>query len=223
MVAVVDQLTGCMMLACVKDSPMPTDWNTIYTRRPADQLGWYESVPALSLRMITDSAITYTAPLIDVGAGAALLIDQLLAAGYRDLTALDCASAALEVSRQRLGAAADAVTWITADILQADLPAQHYALWHDRAVFHFLTEPADQLRYLAVAAAALQPGGYLLLATFAPDGPTHCSERPVQRWSSDGLAHLTEEYFTLVNTILYSHLTPSGSTQQFAYTLLQRR
>lgn len=202
---------------------MPTDWNTIYARRPAEQLGWYEAVPTVSLRLIADSGLPSTAPIIDVGAGVATLIDELLAAGYRDLTALDGAAEALTLSRRRLAERAAQITWITADILQADLPAQHYALWHDRAVFHFLTEPADQLRYLAVAAAALQPGGRLLLATFAPDGPTSCSERPVQRWSSDGLAYLAVDHFTLLNTVLYTHLTPSGSAQQFAYTLLQRR
>jgi SAM-dependent methyltransferase len=214
---------GCKGAENCKDAPMPTDWTTIYERRAADQLSWFEPTPTVALRLIAECAIAYDQPIIDVGAGAAALVDALLAAGYRDVTALDCAASALAVSQQRLGAAAAAVRWLVADILQAELPAQHYALWHDRAVFHFLTDPADQLRYLATAAAALQPGGRLLIAAFAPDGPTQCSERPVRRWSSAELAQLAAARFTLQRAVLHTHLTPSGNSQHFNYTLLQRR
>lgn len=201
---------------------MATDWNTIYQQRAADQLSWFEPTPAVALRLIADCAIPFDAPLIDVGAGAAALIDALLAAGYRNLSALDCADSALAVTQHRLGSAAAAVQWIVADILAVELPRSHYALWHDRAVFHFLTEPADQQRYLAAAAAALRPGGYLLLATFAADGPTQCSGRPVQRYSAADLAAAAAAQFTLTAQLTHRHQTPSGGTQAFTYALLQR-
>jgi ubiquinone/menaquinone biosynthesis C-methylase UbiE len=153
---------------------------------------------------------------LDVGGGASTLVDHLLDAGYRDISILDIAAGALAQSRARLGALAAQVTWIEADVTQFE-PSRPYAVWHDRAVFHFLTEATDREQYLDVLHRALQPGGHLVLATFGPEGPLRCSGLEVQRYSAEQVGALLGPDFQLRAHEVEEHHTPMKTTQQFLY------
>lgn len=196
-------------------------WETIYAAKPSTQHSWYQPTPAVSLALIRAAGLNPTAKIIDIGGGASTLPDHLLAEGYRALTVLDLAAAALDQSRQRLGPAAAPVDWIAADILTWQ-PATRYALWHDRAVFHFLIDPASRRAYLATLARSLQPGATVILATFALDGPEKCSGLPVRRYSPQTLADELGPAFTLRETATEDHHTPSGGLQRFVYCRFTR-
>lgn len=198
-------------------------WEQVYHQKRPTEVSWYQAQPDASLHLITMAALAPSCPLIDVGGGASTLVDYLLAHGFADITVLDIAEPALAVTRARLGAASAHVTWIAADVLDAQLPAAYYELWHDRAVFHFLTEPADQQRYLTVLRQALKPGGFALLATFAPDGPLRCSGLEVVRYNAEELARLLGSDFTLIHASHDEHQTPAGGRQSFTFALFQRR
>jgi trans-aconitate methyltransferase len=197
-------------------------WQQVYTSKEERHTSWYRPHLETSLRLIEGRRLPADAAVIDVGAGRATLVDDLLARGFRDLTALDISAVALTQARRRLGVAGDLVRWITGDVLATTLPAARYDLWHDRAVFHFLTDPAQQQRYAAVAAGSVRAGGYLLLATFAPDGPESCSNLPVCRYDAAGLAARFAPDFTPVADAREDHRTPSDSIQAFTYLLLRR-
>ena len=159
--------------------------------------------------------------MLDAGGGAARLADALLARGFTDVTVLDVSQAALALSRARLGAAAGRVTWITAD-LTAWTPLRRYALWHDRAVFHFLTDRAGQDAYLDALRAGVAPGGTAIIGGFAPDGPARCSGLPVRRWLPAELAARVGAPFTLTWEEEETHLTPAGVAQRFGWAVLRR-
>ena len=161
------------------------------------------------------------APILDVGGGASTLVDHLLDAGYTDVSVLDIASSAFTQSKARLGANATRVTWIEADVTHFE-PSRSYAVWHDRAVFHFLTDAADRDRYLDVLRKALQPRGHFLLATFGPEGPTRCSGLAVQRYSVEMLKALLESDFELRGHEKEEHRTPMGGGQEFLYSWWER-
>jgi trans-aconitate methyltransferase len=191
----------------------------VYQDRSPLEVSWYEREPAMSLRLLDAAGLTAQTSVIDVGGGASLLVDRLVARGVADVTILDIAEPALKVSRDRLGPAGERVAWLAEDLL-AWQPPRQYDLWHDRAVFHFLTEPADRARYLAVLRAALSPGGHAVVATFAPDGPEYCSGLPVARY---GPADLADELgLRLVREEREEHLTPAGVLQPFTWTVLAR-
>jgi hypothetical protein len=196
-------------------------WEHIYESKFSDQVSWYQTVPRISLSLIHSSGVRPTARIIDVGGGASTLVDYLLAADYRSITVLDLAAGALDQSKQRLGPAASQVDWLTADILSWK-PATHFHLWHDRAVFHFLTQPEDRQSYLATLKAALLPGATVILATFALDGPERCSSLPVRRYSPQMLAAELGSEFTLIETATEDHPTPSGAVQRFVYCRFKR-
>ena len=191
-------------------------WQTAYQTRDATTVSWFQPVPVQSLELIQATGVAETSPIIDVGGGASTLVDHLLAAGYSDLTVLDIAPAALERARSRLGALADRVAWIAADVTRF-VPARRYGLWHDRAFFHFLTDPEDRDRYLRVLRAGLAEGGHLILATFGPEGPTRCSGLDVHRYSAAELSQVLGTGFRLERSNLDEHLTPAGGCQQFLY------
>ena len=146
-------------------------WESVYTHKAADAVSWYQPHADSSLALIRKTGIAAEAAIIDVGGGASTLVDDLLAAHYSDLTVLDISAAALDVARHRLGGAASAVHWLEADITQGDFPEHRFALWHDRAVFHFLTDAADRARYLNAVGRAVKPGGFVVVGTFAEDCP----------------------------------------------------
>jgi SAM-dependent methyltransferase len=198
-------------------------WEHIYQSEPPTQLGWYLPACTRSLALIHQANLPCSAPVIDAGGGASTLVDDLLAEGYTGLTVLDISQTALEISRKRLKAEAGQVTWMQADLLSAVLPGAFYRLWHDRAVFHFLTSPEQRLRYRARLEHALAPGGWALLATFDLDGPAQCSGLPVQRYSPESLLAELGAGFQLIQSAREIHLTPGGSRQSYQYSLLQKQ
>ena len=195
-------------------------WQRIYQTRSATELSWYEPVPQASLDLIRATGLPVSAPIIDVGSGDSQLVDHLLASGYSDVTLLDIAPAALERTRARLGADAGQVDWIATDVTNFR-PERRYALWHDRAAFHFLVTPAERQKYLSVLTAGLAPNGHLILATFGPQGPARCSGLPIQRYSENDLGVLLDPSFQLRRQGLENHRTPMGRDQQFLWTWWQ--
>ena len=194
-------------------------WDHIYRTKGPDQTSWFEPEATLSLSLVQRIAPTRDEAVIDVGAGAATFVDGLLDAGYHRITVLDLSAAALAQARQRLGERARAVEWREADILRAQLPPHAFDVWHDRAVFHFLTDPADRRAYVAQVRHALRPGGFALVATFAVDGPSRCSGLDVARYSPDGLHAEFGADFQLLVSERQTHVTPWGAPQAFTYCL----
>lgn len=194
-------------------------WDKAYTEKSETQLSWFQDVPARSLAMI--AAASSHGALIDVGGGASRLVDALLEAGRTDITVLDISQAALDHARARLGPRAAQVHWICADITQWR-PERVWDVWHDRAVFHFLTQPEAQDAYIAALTAATRPGAAVILSTFAPDGPERCSGLPVQRYSAAGLAARLGAGFALTDQAAERHVTPWGSIQSFTYAAFRR-
>jgi SAM-dependent methyltransferase len=191
-------------------------WEGVYRNKAADQVGWFQPHAASSLRLI-EAGAGQDAHVIDVGGGASVLVDDLLDAGYRNLTVLDLAESALTTSRARLGVRAQGVQWIAADITQAQLPAAHYDVWHDRAVFHFLTDPADRARYVAQVRKSVKPGGHVVVAAFGPGGPLQCAGLDVVRYAPDALYAEFGASFRLVRHETEIHHTPAGQEQEFVY------
>jgi len=193
-------------------------WDRIYRSRAASDVSWYQPEATVSLELIRRAAPDLDSAIVDVGGGASTLVDGLLDAGYRDVTVLDLSAAALEVARNRLGPRASGVTWVEGDILTVPL-ASGFAVWHDRAVFHFLTDPRDRDRYIARAGEAVMAGGHVIVASFAPDGPTRCSGLEVVRYSPEGMHAEWGAGFRLVDSVREEHHTPSGAIQAFTYCL----
>ena len=194
-------------------------WEQLYRTKGPDQMSWFEAEATLSLSLVQRVAPTRAESIIDVGAGAATLVDGLLGLGYSRITVLDLSAAALDQARRRLQDRARAVEWREADVLTAQLPADAFDVWHDRAVFHFLTAPADRRAYVAQVRRSLHPGGFALVATFATDGPTRCSGLEVVRYSPDSLRAEFGDDFRLVASEQRTHLTPWGAPQSFTYCL----
>lgn len=197
-------------------------WDRIYASKNTDEVSWYQNRAECSLNLIHRAGMGESTSIIDVGGGASTLVDDLLDAGYRNITVLDLAGTALQAARARLGDRASEVQWREADILEAELPESGYDLWHDRAVFHFLTSSDGRRAYADVVHHALKPGGFLVLATFAEDGPTECSGLPVMRYRPEELQAEFGEGFDLVDQQKEQHQTPSGVTQSFVYCLFRR-
>jgi len=197
-------------------------WDRIYDSKDPTQLSWYEAHPARSLQLVRAAGITPADAIVEVGAGTSLLVDELLAAGFRDLTLLDISAAALRRVRERLGPRAASVKLLHQDVTTFR-PAQPYALWHDRAVFHFLVEVSERRRYLEVVRQALRPGGQLILATFGPQGPERCSGLPTRRYDAATLAAEMGGEFALAESSLALHSTPWGAAQQFLHCRFERR
>lgn len=196
-------------------------WQGVYTTKDETAVSWYEASPRRSLDLLRRAVGGAPASVIDVGGGASTLVDHLVAAGFRDLAVLDVSAAALAKVRSRLGAAAESVTWIVADVTRWR-PPRMWDVWHDRAVFHFLTDRADQEAYLAALRAATTPGGFAILATFAPDGPERCSGLPVQRYDAATLAHRLGPDFALLVAEAAAHQTPWAAEQRFTHALFRR-
>jgi ubiquinone/menaquinone biosynthesis C-methylase UbiE len=197
-------------------------WQTVYQTKQPDQVSWFASHLEVSLALLKQAGLNCESRLIDIGAGASTLIDDLLELGVRQITALDIAEAPLMVARQRLGARAEQVTWIVADAARLDLPADSYDVWHDRAALHFLVNPADAAAYVSTATRAISEGGYAVIGGFAADGPERCSGLPVTRREPQDVATLFGPAFSLIESRHEQHSTPWGAPQAFAYTLLRK-
>lgn len=193
-------------------------WESVYRKRDPAEVSWFQAEATLSLALIHEAAPA-SAAVLDVGGGSSTLVDGLLAAGYHRITVLDISSAALDHARRRLGAAAHEVSWIVADILTAVLPDHAIDVWHDRAVFHFLTEAADREHYVSQVKSAMRTGGIVIVATFADNGPTRCSGLPVARYSADELHGQFGRDFQLIESRREEHVTPQGVMQAFVYCL----
>ena len=198
-------------------------WQSVYMTRDAAHTSWFRPHLDESLRQVDALGLPDDAPVIDVGGGRATLVDDLLARGFRDVSVLDLSEAALADVRARLGARADTVHWRIADATTVALPPAHYGLWHDRAVFHFLTEAGDRARYVANAARSVRPRGYAIVSTFAPDGPERCSGLPVCRYDAAALAAAFAPAFDMTRHGRERHQTPAGAEQPFTYVVLQRQ
>jgi SAM-dependent methyltransferase len=196
-------------------------WEAVYATKPATSVSWYRPVLDRSLALIHTTAPELKTSIVDIGGGASTLVDSLLDAGYTDLTVVDIAPAALAASRARLGERASRVAWLAAD-LTAWQPPRRWDLWHDRAVFHFLTDAASQAAYIAALHAATHAGSTAIIATFALDGPERCSGLPVQRYSAEGLAARIGAPFVLTAADAERHVTPGGAVQSFVYAVMTR-
>src|ERR1044071_797779 len=194
-----------------------THWEHIYETKASTQVSWYQEHAQLSLQFIQKTGISKNAYIIDIGGGASPLVDDLIAASFQHISVLDISATALQLARQRLGRRAAEVNWIEADVTQANLPPLAYDVWHDRAVFHFLTEEADRQQYINTVRQTVRTGGHVIVATFAPDGPDHCSGLEVVRYSPDSLHDEFGEGFELKDSRRETHQTPFGTEQKFIY------
>ncbi len=197
-------------------------WETVYQQKQPGEVSWFQVHPEYSLDLIQATGIAKNQPIIDVGGGASRLVDSLLAAGYQEVSVLDIAGAALAHAQTRLGIAAAQVTWLESDVT-AFIPPKQYALWHDRAVFHFLIDANDRAKYLAVLRQAVLPGGQIIIATFAPDGPDQCSNLPVERYDAEKMQKTVGADFLLQETRSEAHHTPAGKIQHFLYFRLAKQ
>lgn len=197
--------------------PSKTHWENIYHTKDPTQVSWFQEHSALSLDFIKATGVEKTGQIIDVGGGASRLVDDLLTEGYQHITVLDISAAALQVAQQRLGSQASLVTWIEADITQVELPNNYYDVWHDRAVFHFLTQTQDRKRYVETVRRSVKAGGHIIVATFAPEGPNRCSGLDIVKYDPEHLYNEFGNDFELVNSSNETHRTPFGTEQKFIY------
>jgi len=192
-------------------------WEQVYRTKGPEQVSWFQAEAKLSRRLIERALPDRAARIVDIGAGASTLVDGLLTSGYAEVTVLDLSSAALQLAQQRVDSLAPRVTWLHADVLSHVFPAHAYDVWHDRAVFHFLTSPEDRVRYVEQVRHAVRPGGIVIVATFAEDGPLRCSGLEVARYAPDGLHAEFGADFQLVESHREVHTTPTGASQAFTY------
>ena len=197
-------------------------WEKVYSTKATDAVSWFQPHADLSLELIKSTGVALDGGIIDVGGGASTLVDDLVAEGYTDLSVLDLSGAALNAARIRLGEQADKVRWIEADITEADLPVHRYDIWHDRAVFHFLTDPADREKYVRTVMRSVKPGGHVIVASFAEDGPEQCSGLPVMRYSPGELHDQFGGGFQLLIHCKEMHHTPAVKVQPFVYCYCRR-
>jgi len=197
-------------------------WEKLYQTKSATEVSWYQEHAELSLKMIRAAHVPASAAIIDVGGGASTLVDDLLACGYQNVTVLDISPAALAAAKARLGSWSARVQWLEANVLEAELPQHAYDVWHDRAVFHFLTSAEDRKAYVRAVLRAVKPGGHAIVATFAEGGPTQCSGLPVVRYSADALHAEFGAPFLLLGHEQESHHTPAGREQKFVYCLCRK-
>jgi len=194
-----------------------THWEKVYTTKEPEEVSWYRPHLETSLALVERAAHSHSASIIDIGAGESTLVDDLLLRGYTNLTVLDVSQTAIDVTKKRLGSAAERVRWLVGDIVETELEPRAYELWHDRAVFHFLTTPEQRVAYVRQVTRAVKPGGHVIVSTFGPEGPTKCSGLEVVRYDAESLHGEFGERFRLVESSKELHQTPFGTTQQFLY------
>jgi SAM-dependent methyltransferase len=192
-------------------------WEHIYHAKASDQVSWYSPHLSASLELIQRAAVSPAASIIDVGGGESTLVDDLLERGYQNLTVLDISQAAIAANKERLGKRADKVNWLTADITKIELKPVSFDLWHDRAVFHFLTASRDRTAYVRQVVKAVKHGGHVIVSTFGPEGPTRCSGLDVVRYDAESLHNEFGKRFRLLESSKQLHHTPFGTLQQFLY------
>jgi ubiquinone/menaquinone biosynthesis C-methylase UbiE len=192
-------------------------WESVYQTKAVDEVSWYRPHLEVSLGLIEQAALDSGRVVIDVGGGEATLVDDLVARGYGDVTVLDISQAAIDLAKGRLGPSGASVHWITGDITAVELGAARYDVWHDRAVFHFLTSAEDRAAYVRQVARAVRVGGHVIVATFGLDGPEKCSGLDVVRYDAENLHGEFGPKFHLLDSVIELHETPWGTPQQFVY------
>jgi ubiquinone/menaquinone biosynthesis C-methylase UbiE len=200
-----------------------THWETIFGEKEPTKMSWYQPHLKHSLDLISRTGVGPHAAIIDVGGGDSSLVDDLLLKGFTDISVLDISRKALERARKRLGMRADAVRWIEVDVTRADLSPSYYTLWHDRAVFHFLVDAEDRRAYKDLLFRAVQPNGYVLVGTFAHDGPKECSGLATMRFSPEELVQEFSDGYELIEAEHERHQTPWGKSQSFLYCLFRKQ
>lgn len=192
-------------------------WNKVFSTKAPDAVSWYRPHLEVSLDLIERRAPAKSGSIIDVGAGESTLVDDLLVRGYRDITILDVSKTAIEITKERLGPAAEQVRWIVGDITQISLPVRSFDVWHDRAVFHFLVDPEQRKCYVQSVLNAVKPGGHVIVSAFGPEGPTRCSGLDVMRYDAEALHGEFGSRFRIEESSEELHRTPWGTAQQFVY------
>jgi SAM-dependent methyltransferase len=205
------------VLRVLADMDVQAHWEKVYTQKAPNEVSWYRPHLEVSLALIEKAAAGFSASIIDVGGGESTLVDDLLARGYTDITVLDISQTAIDGSRQRLGGASEQIHWRVADITQVELEPAAYDIWHDRAVFHFLTAAPDRTAYVRQVARAVRAGGHVIVSSFGPEGPPNCSGLEVVRYDAGSLHKEFGPRFRLITSSRELHETPSGTTQQFLY------
>lgn len=198
-------------------------WDGVYASKKPNELSWYQTCLGKSLELIGATGVDEHAGIIDLGGGASSLVDDLLASGYTKLTVLDISATAIQTAQTRLGARAKEVTWLEADVTKAQLPEHGYDVWHDRAVFHFLTDAEDRHRYVNAVNHAVKPGGHVIVATFGPHGPLQCSGLDIARYTPEQLYAEFGGDYQLLRSITEDHVTPAGNHQEFIYCYCRKR
>ena len=196
-------------------------WEAVYATKDETEVSWFQENPAPSFELIALTRPTPQSAIIDIGGGASRLVDSLVAHGFSDVTVLDLSEAALASARARLGDSGNRVHWVSADVTQWH-PAQAYDIWHDRAAFHFLTEPADRAAYVARLKQAIKPGGHAIIGTFALDGPEKCSGLSVNRYDAASLNAALGDGFELIDARPHQHVTPWNAIQRFQFCVFRR-
>jgi 2-polyprenyl-3-methyl-5-hydroxy-6-metoxy-1,4-benzoquinol methylase len=199
------------------DMNSQSHWERIYAEKAPEAVSWYRPHLEKSLSFIEQFALGKSAAIIDVGGGESTLVDDLLARGYENITVLDISQAAIDASRKRLGSASERISWLVADITRMELDASAYDVWHDRAVFHFLTAESDRVAYVRQVAQTVRRGGHVIVSTFGPEGPMKCSGLEVVRYDTESLHWEFGGHFQLLESSEELHQTPFGTVQQFLY------
>jgi 2-polyprenyl-3-methyl-5-hydroxy-6-metoxy-1,4-benzoquinol methylase len=192
-------------------------WETVYSTKAPDSVSWFQEHAETSLNFIKKLNLEKSASIIDVGGGASTLVDDLLINGYSRLSVLDLSGAALETAKKRIGSNSTNVKWFEADVTEVQFPKHQFEVWHDRAVFHFLTQREEREAYIKNLLHSVKPNGHIIISTFAEDGPTQCSGLPVMRYSAETLQAELGESFSLKEQLKENHSTPFGTTQKFLF------
>jgi 2-polyprenyl-3-methyl-5-hydroxy-6-metoxy-1,4-benzoquinol methylase len=192
-------------------------WEQVYGTKAPDAVSWYAPHLETSLNLIHQASANKNSAIIDIGGGESTLVDDLITQGYQDISVLDISQKAIDVAKERLGKSAYMVHWYCADITQATLPQNYFDVWHDRAVFHFLTEESQRVRYVEQVKRSVKHGGYVIMSTFGPEGPEKCSGLDVVRYDAEKLHGQFGKSFNLIDSSTELHQTPMGTTQQFLY------
>jgi SAM-dependent methyltransferase len=209
-------------LRALSNAERKSHWETVYRSKRETEVSWFQDSPSISLDLLEKIGANPKTSVIDIGGGASRLADALIARGYEDVTVLDISDSALRAAKERLGDSSRKAAWIVADVTEWE-PSRTYEVWHDRAAFHFLTDSADRVAYVACLKRALTPGGHAIIATFAPDGPEKCSGLPVVRYGAEALAAELGEEFVLIDTRRHDHTTPWGAIQRFQFGTFRKR
>ena len=196
-------------------------WENIYANKKMNEVSWFQQEPTISLALIQKNTQSKDDAIIDIGGGDGFLVDNLLELGYTNITVLDISANAINKAKERLGINADKVKWIISDITKF-IPTEKYEVWHDRAVFHFLTQEKDIESYKILVDENISDNGHFILATFADDGPDKCSGLEVCKYSEKDMENSFSAAFKVIESFKYKHLTPFGTIQNFTFSVFRK-